>query len=171
MDKDILKKFEKGKNQIYLNKGLIFIFPYFSYPKESRFINSFNVKKKNLLKKKGKCKIGMEINPDKIISKIENRTSILLKNIPQSLSKESILNMIYLPNYIDYIYIPYDENKKILGFIFINVINPIYILKIIQLMNTFKNKFPFNVNKSCEICFSNLQGSFALYNAFGPSMM
>ncbi len=113
----------------------------------------------------------MEINPDKIISKIENRTSILLKNIPLSLSKESILNMIYLPNYIDYIYIPYDENNKILGFIFINVINPIYILKIIQLMNTFKNKFPFNVNKSCEICFSNLQGSFALNNAFGPSMM
>ena len=57
MDKDILKKFEKGKNQIYLNKGLIFIFPYFSYPKESRFINSFNVKKKNLLKKKGKRKL------------------------------------------------------------------------------------------------------------------
>lgn len=39
--------------------------------------------------------------------------------------------MIHLPNYIDYIYILYDEKKKLLGFIFINVINPIYILKII----------------------------------------
>ncbi len=54
MDKQILKKFEKGKNQVYLNKGLIFIFPYFSYPKESRFINSFKVIKKNLVKKKTK---------------------------------------------------------------------------------------------------------------------
>ena len=39
--------------------------------------------------------------------------------------------MIYLLNYIDYIYILYDEKKKLLDFIFINVINPIYILKII----------------------------------------
>ena len=38
-------------------------------------------------------------------------------------------------------------------------------------MNNLKNKFPFNVNKSYEICFSNLKGSFALNNAFGPRMM
>ena len=38
-------------------------------------------------------------------------------------------------------------------------------------MNNLKNKFPCNVNKSYEICFSNLKGSFDLNNAFGPRMM
>ena len=164
------KKFEDKNEKFFLNKDLIFIFPYFSQPKESRFIKTFEIDNNYNNKTKKQGKKGMEIIPDKIISKVENRTSILLKNIPQSLTKESILNMIYIHNYIDYIYIPCNEKNKILGFIFLNVVHPIYILDIINLMNNYKNKYPFNVNKSYEICFSNLQGNIALINAFGPSM-
>ena len=112
------KKFEEKNEKFFLNKDLIFIFPYFSQPKESRFIKTFEIDNNYNNKTKKQGKKGMEIIPDKIISKVENRTSILLKNIPQSLTKESILNMIYIHNYIDYIYIPCNEKNKILVLFF-----------------------------------------------------
>ena len=90
------KKFEDKNEKFFLNKDLIFIFPYFSQPKESRFIKTFEVDNNYNNKTKKQGKKGMEIIPDKIISKVENRTSILLKNIPQSLSLEAIKKIIYL---------------------------------------------------------------------------
>ena len=38
------------------------------------------------------------------------------------------------------------------------------------MLKSYKDKFPFKINKPCEICYSNLQGKDALNNAFGPSL-
>ena len=164
--------FTLPKNEILIKNYLRLIFPYFSYPKESRFIKTFTneVKKKQTQKKKQNFKKGMEIIPKNILTNIDKRTSIIIKNIPQSLSLEAIKKIIYLPNKIDYIYIPINENNRLLGFIFINVINPYYILEINYILKSYKDKFPFKINKPCEICYSNLQGKDAFNNAFGPSL-
>ena len=149
--------FTLPKNEILIKNYLRLIFPYFSYPKESRFIKTFSyeVKRKQ---------------NQNILTNIDKRTSIIIKNIPQSLSLEAIKKIIYLPNKIDYIYIPINENNRLLGFIFINVINPYYILEINYILKSYKDKFPFKINKPCEICYSNLQGKDAFNNAFGPSL-
>ena len=48
----------------------------------------------------------MEVISKNIINKLDERTSIIVKNSPQCLSKESILKILFLPNKINYIYIP-----------------------------------------------------------------
>ena len=48
----------------------------------------------------------MKVISKNIINKLDERTSIIVKNIPQCLSKESILKILFLPNKINYIYIP-----------------------------------------------------------------
>ena len=168
--------FNIPKNEILENNYLRFIFPYFSYPKESRFIKTFsyeinkNQKNQKNQKRKANFNKGMEIIPKNILTNIDNRTSIIIKNIPQSLSQETIKKILYLPKKLDYIYIPMNENNRLLGFVFINVINPYYILEINYMLKSYKDKFPFKINKPCEICYSNLQGKDALNNAFGPSL-
>ena len=112
----------------------------------------------------------MEVISKNIINKLDERTSIIVKNIPQCLSKESILKILFLPNKINYIYIPTNEDNRLLGFIFINALNPIYILEINYILKSYKDKFPFKINKPYEICYSNLQGKNAFYKAFGPSL-
>ena len=67
----------------------------------------------------------MKVISKNIINKLDERTSIIVKNIPQSLSKESILKILFLLNKINYIYIPTNKDNRLLGFIFINVLNPI----------------------------------------------
>ena len=165
--------FNLPKKEVLENNYLRLIFPYFSYPKESRFLKTFsyelNKKKKNQ-KKKTYVKNGMQIIPNNILTNIDKRTSIIIKNIPQSLSQETIKKILYLPNKIDYIYIPMNEYNRLLGFVFINVINPYYILEINYILKSYKDTFPFKINKPCEICYSNLQGKDAFNNAFGPGL-
>ena len=81
----------------------------------------------------------------KVISK--NIINKLVKNIPQSLSKESILKILFLLNKINYILIPTNEDNRLLGFIFINALNPIYILEINYILKSYKDKFRFKLNK------------------------
>ena len=100
----------------------------------------------------------MEVISKNIIYKLDERTSIIVKNSPQCLSKESILKILFLPNKINYILIPTNEDNRLLGFIFINALNPIYILQINNILKSYKDKFPFKINNPYEICYSNLQG-------------
>jgi RNA recognition motif-containing protein len=149
------------------NKFLKLIFPYFSNPIESRFVNFFNQISITQLRKSNQKK--MEIIPYNIINNLDLRTSILIKNIPQCLKKETVIDLFYNNKKIDYIYIPFNEcNNRLLGFIFINVIKPIYILDIINILENCKSNFLFKSNKSCEICYSNLQGKNSFIKAFGP---
>ena len=149
------------------NKFLRLIFPYFSNPIESRFVKFFNQISITQLRKSNTKK--MKIIPYNIINNLDLRTSILIKNIPQCLKKETVIDLFYNNKKIDYIYIPFNEcNNRLLGFIFINVIKPIYILDIINILENCKSNFLFKSNKSCEICYSNLQGKNSFINAFGP---
>ena len=161
-------KSEINSNQMIENKLLKLIFPHFSNPIESRFVNFFSQLNKSKYINNQKYQKRMEIITFNIINNIDNRTSILIKNIPQCLNKETIFNLFYNKNKIDYIYIPTNDSNRLLGFIFINVIHPIFILDIINTLQNCKNKFLFKYNKPCEICYSNLQGKKSFLNAFGP---
>ena len=100
-------------NQMIENKLLKIIFPYFSKPIESRFVNFFSQINKSKYINNQKYHNRMEIISFNIINNIDNRTSILIKNIPQCLNKETIIDLFYNKNKIDYIYIPTNDSNRL----------------------------------------------------------
>lgn len=146
------------------------LFPNFSYPFQSRFLQDFQQespkttsKQKRVKKSKSKF---MKLDISKIRTGNDNRTTLMIKNLPQFLSYENLSETLGISEYIDYIYIPTmnDCPEKILGFAFVNVIKPSYIIDVID---TIQKKESVLLNKSLEICYSKIQGKDALEKSFG----
>ena len=152
---------------------LKFLFPGFTSPKESRFVKYFNVynkeQKKNFKKKSEKSLFIESIN---IINGKDKRTTIIIKNLPNDITKEALKAIIEPLGNINFIYIPLlIKNKNKLNFpcAYINVINYKTILKIIEKFKELKyvNKSENNNNFSnVDIFYSRTQGRRALINRF-----
>ena len=145
------------------------IFPKYSYPFQSRFIKDFQQSKPNTTSKNKRSKNNqskfMKIDITKIHSGKDERTTVMIKNLPQFLSYENLSDTLGISEYINYIYTPTMTNcpGKILGFAFVNVIKPIYIIDVINIL---QKKLSFNLNKTIEICYSKIQGKDALIKTF-----
>ena len=152
---------------------LKFLFPGFSSPKESRFVKYFYVinkeQKKNFKKKNEKS---LFIEPINIINGKDKRTTIIIKNLPNDITKEDLKADIEPLGNINFIYIPLlikNKNKLNYPCAYVNVINYKTILKIIEKFKDLKN-----VNKSdsvknllnVDIFYSRTQGRRALINRF-----
>ena len=149
------------------------LFPTFSYPYESRFLKYFQPQHSDEQNSHShaitKSKSGiMRIDLAKIRLGKDIRTSIMIKNLPQFLSYDEISDSLGISNYINYMYIPTMSNcpSKILGFAFVNVIKPIYIIDIIEIMQSKKHSFPFILDKNPEVCYAKIQGKDALVQTF-----
>ena len=151
---------EKSENII------AFLYPNLSRPLTSRFTPYFldsNYKpdpaQRSLSKKKkGKLFISMkniEIGSDQ-------RTSIMIKNLPTDASKDKIFAWIKKLCKINYLYIPTNNRNKILGFAFVNVENYKDISIIYKELNG-----KIISNKKVEICYSKKQGVNSLTKSFG----
>jgi len=99
----------------------------FSYPRESRFIKNFNrsktTQKQTQNKSKGKS---LNIEPVNIANGKDKRTTIIIKNLPNDISKEDLKSIIEPLGNINFIYIPIlikNKNKTTLPCAYINVIN------------------------------------------------
>ena len=145
----------------------------FSYPRESRFIKIFHKSKyfpKHYLKKSNEKTLNIE--PINIINGKDKRTTIILKNLPNDISKEDLKLIIEPLGNINFIYIPLlikNKNKTTLPCAYINVINYKTILKIVQKFEQFKNLNLMQGNKDLskvEIFYSGTQGKYALINRF-----
>ena len=145
----------------------------FSYPRESRFIKIFHKSKyfpKHYLKKSNEKSLNIE--PINIINGKDKRTTIILKNLPNDISKEDLKLIIEPLGNINFIYIPLlikNKNKTTLPCAYINVINYKTILKIVQKFEQFKNLNLMQGNKDLskvEIFYSGTQGKYALINRF-----
>ena len=136
----------------------------FAHPKESRFSKLFNGFPKP---KKNKRKI-RTVNPKFIIMDVDERTSIIIKNIPDyitSLQFEKII--LNFCKEINFYYVPTSiKTRKGLRVAFVNVknyknITPIYM----GLM--YKTKFVYsNSDIKMEICYSKDQGRNQLIKRF-----
>ena len=145
----------------------------FSYPQESRFIKIFNGNKSNPKQNTNKKKENaLKIEPINIINGKDKRTSIIIKNLPNDISKDDIKTIIEPLGNINFIYIPLlikNKNKTNLPCAYINVINYKSILKIIQKFEQIKLLKPIQNNKDLtkvEIFYSGTQGKYALINRF-----
>ena len=139
------------------------IFPHFSRPSESRFTSLFSIlNKKAYYSKRQSCTISLP----KIESGEDRRTSIIIKNLPPTVTKEYLKSILTDVDNINYVYLPFDKkNNKILGFAFVNVVNYKTILQLHHKL--YGKKFDdFDMKKQIEICYSKVQGKSELIKMF-----
>ena len=118
------------------------------YDISNRFNVSFlNVTKKNL------------ISPTKIILGDEQRTTILIKNIPPNYYPKDLLSELLANNDIkgkfNFFYLPFNSRKnENYGFSIINFVNPFHVILFYELYH--KRKFSkYITEKSLEISYTN----------------
>ena len=161
--------YENRENTLVLK----LLFSGFSYPQESRFVKIFhkpkNIQKNNPNKIKEKS---LNIEPINIINGKDKRTTIILKNLPNDISKEDLKLIIEPLGNINFIYIPLlikNKNKTSFPCAYINVINYKTILKILQKFEQLKTLNHIQNNKDfskVEIFYSGTQGKYALISRF-----
>ena len=140
-------------------------FPHFNSPPISRFESLFIFLNKNDSKIKKKHIISYEILPDRIMQGEDKRTSLMIKNIPKSVKKKDIRNMVEKYGNINFLSISKDQNKDNFIIAYLNVINyksivPIY-------MGIRKQTFDYFGKKiSIEIFYSKIQGKDELKKNF-----
>ena len=153
------------------------LFNGFSFPKESRFIKLFSQESSESEEnssKKSKYNKSLNIKNVNIESGRDKRTTIIIKNLPNDISKEELKNIIEPLGNINFIYIPLlikNKNKLTnnLPCAYINVINYKSILKIIEKFGQMKRLSVSNTQKdfsNVEIFYSGTQGKNALINRF-----
>ena len=150
----------KTKYEIISN----FLFPKFSSPKESRFLKFFSSLSHNNNHNKQFNEYSISI--EKIENGEDKRTSVIIKNIPNTLNKENIKQILEGIGNINYLYLPFDKvMNRNLGFAYVNVVN---YKNIINLYNriidyNFEN---LNFNKAVEVYYSKVQGKNSLSKMF-----
>jgi len=152
------------------------LFSGFSYPEESRFSKIFLSQKKtsaqsmanNRPKKKS-----LNIETIDVENGKDKRTTIIIKNLPNDISKDELKSIIEPLGNINFIYIPLliknkNKNKNNLPCAYVNVINYKTILKILKKFEQLKIMGPFNSKdfSKIEIFYSGTQGRHALINRF-----
>ena len=100
-----------------------------------------------------------QINLMNIIMREDNRTTLMIKNIPNKYTISSFLEEIdtYFKNTYDVFYLPIDYvNKCNLGFAFINFVEPLHIILFYELYRGKKWK-KFKSDKKCELLYAKFQ--------------
>ncbi len=140
------------------------LFPQYSHPTQSRFIKTFQIIKNKQIKNRNY--VSFTISFEKIENGEDKRTSIIIKNIPNSINKDYINEILKGVGNINFLYLPYDKyNKKNLGIVYVNMVN---YRSIILLYNKLKGyKFDnFDLKKPIEIYYSKIQGKEGLSKMF-----
>ena len=151
------------------------IFSGFTFAEESRFLKIFQSAKKkvNPVSYNSKKKT-LNIEPSNVANGKDKRTTIIIKNLPNDISKDELKSIIEPLGNINFIYIPIliknkNKNKNNLPCAYVNVINYKKILKIIQNFKQIKLLNPLSNSKDftkIEIFYSRTQGKHALINRF-----
>ncbi|KAK4780047.1 hypothetical protein SAY87_016153 [Trapa incisa] len=114
-----------------------------------------------------------ELNIDCIIRGEDNRTTLMIKNIPNKYTSKMLLAAIddHHPGTYDFIYLPIDfKNKCNVGYAFINMIEPSLI---VPFYKTFDGKKweKFNSEKVTSLAYARIQGKAALVAHFQNSSL
>ncbi|MCQ2820848.1 MAG: RNA-binding protein [archaeon] len=141
---------EATKERIMLS----FLFPKFnrSFTK-SRFGGLFE----ELKTPKKKCKSNA-ISVERIMKGEDKRTSLILKNIPSNMSKDTLTEILSDVGNINYLYLPYDRNKdKNEGFALLNIINYKNVINIFNKIRNLKLE-AYKLRRPIQIYYSKIQG-------------
>ena len=106
------------------------------------------------------------INIENIIKGVENRTTVMIRHIPNKYTYKNLQEEIdpVCKNKYDFLYLPLDSgNDCNLGYAFINFINPLHI---VHFYFTFKSRrwLYFNSLKECDLTYAKFQGTEFISN-------
>ena len=148
-----------------------FIFPRYNKVNYSRFISDFSEKfekRRNSFRSKKKS---FSISLEKIENGEDKRTSVMIKNLPSSITKEDFKTILGDVGNINYVYLPFDKKKnKYLGFAFVNVVNYKTLIQIHKKLYG-KKLDNYRMKKNIEICYSKVQGKNELIQMFSKNKM
>ncbi|KAM0933132.1 putative RNA recognition motif domain, mei2-like RNA recognition, RNA-binding domain superfamily [Dioscorea sansibarensis] len=110
---------------------------------------------------------------EKIISREDTRTTLMIKNIPNKYTSKMLLAAIdenHKGTY-DFLYLPIDfKNKCNVGYAFINMLSPSHIISFYQAFNG-KKWEKFNSEKVASLAYARIQGKSALVTHFQNSSL
>lgn len=111
------------------------------------------------------------INEEEVMSGLESRTTIMVRNIPNGYAREALINELdpFIQNLYDFIYLPMDVSHfSNLGYAFINFKDP---KSIIPFYYHFQGRIwdKFKSGKICDIKYARIQGIGALEKHFEGS--
>ncbi|KAL6634456.1 hypothetical protein ACP70R_027127 [Stipagrostis hirtigluma subsp. patula] len=114
-----------------------------------------------------------ELDVERIMRGDDNRTTLMIKNIPNKYTSKMLLAAIdenHKGTY-DFIYLPIDfKNKCNVGYAFINMTNPQHIIPFYQTFNG-KKWEKFNSEKVASLAYARIQGKSALIAHFQNSSL
>jgi hypothetical protein len=108
------------------------------------------------------------INIKNTMQRLDSRTTIMIRNIPNKYTMTSFLNMVNIDfkGKYDIFYLPLDsKNNCNLGFAFINFIDPMHIIMFNE-MYSGKKWSKIKSEKICELVYSKVQGRKELIDHF-----
>ncbi|KAK9056016.1 hypothetical protein SSX86_027103 [Deinandra increscens subsp. villosa] len=114
-----------------------------------------------------------QLDLDKITSREDTRTTLMIKNIPNKYTSKMLLAAIdenHSGTY-DFLYLPIDfKNKCNVGYAFINMLSPTHIIPFYQAFNG-KKWEKFNSEKVASLAYARIQGKTALVTHFQNSSL
>ncbi|KAA8532257.1 hypothetical protein F0562_032290 [Nyssa sinensis] len=114
-----------------------------------------------------------ELDIDRIMRGEDNRTTLMIKNIPNKYTSKMLLAAIdeHHRGTYDFIYLPIDfKNKCNVGYAFINMTDPSLIITFYQAFNG-KKWEKFNSEKVASLAYARIQGKAALIAHFQNSSL
>ncbi|KAK2642720.1 hypothetical protein Ddye_024483 [Dipteronia dyeriana] len=114
-----------------------------------------------------------QLDLDKIKSREDTRTTLMIKNIPNKYTSKMLLAAIdenHRGTY-DFLYLPIDfKNKCNVGYAFINMLSPSHIIPFYEAFNG-KKWEKFNSEKVASLAYARIQGKTALVTHFQNSSL
>jgi len=114
-----------------------------------------------------------ELVINKVLNGQDNRTTLMIKNIPNKYDQEMLLEAINknFKGTYDFFYLPIDfKNKCNVGYAFINFIHPSTLVPFHEEFNH-KKWEKFNSEKVCFITYARIQGKLAFIDHFRNSSL
>ncbi|KAK7340793.1 hypothetical protein VNO77_21506 [Canavalia gladiata] len=149
------------------------------FPRRNHMINSFETHKQRARSRRNEGvsnlvdKKQYELDIDHIERGEDNRTTLMIKNIPNKYTSKMLLATIderHKGTY-DFVYLPIDfKNKCNVGYAFINMTNPSLIIPFYQVFNG-KKWEKFNSEKVASLAYARIQGKAALIAHFQNSSL
>ncbi|KAK7295611.1 hypothetical protein RJT34_18522 [Clitoria ternatea] len=149
------------------------------FPRRNHVINSFETHKQRVRSRRNEGVANLvdkkqyELDIDCIKRGEDNRTTLMIKNIPNKYTSKMLLATIderHKGTY-DFVYLPIDfKNKCNVGYAFINMINPSLIIPFYQVFNG-KRWEKFNSEKVASLAYARIQGKAALITHFQNSSL
>lgn len=121
--------------------------------------------------KAAKPKLSMVIERDDIQHGKEHRTTVMICNIPNRYTREELVHELKSKltgnHYFDFLYLPIDfKNNSNLGYAFVNMITPMSVLRLFDLMHEKQWKLSLRSSKICKLKWGRVQGKNALIRHF-----